>query len=241
MDCKKMLADVLATGRSHLLEPEAYQVCDELKVAYPQSIYVANAEDGVAAARTIGFPVAIKVVSPQIIHKTDAGGVVTGIQSEEQFTNAYDTMLQNVRKSAPAAEINGVIVQKSMPKGVEVAVGGLRDPQFGPVVMFGAGGILIEVLQDVSFRLAPLGREEALRQIKDTKIYKVLQGVRRSEPSDIEALAELVVNVGNLLMDTPEISELDFNPVLAYHDHCLVVDARIILSSKPASVSTVNK
>ncbi|MFA5383932.1 MAG: acetate--CoA ligase family protein [Eubacteriales bacterium] len=230
MDCKKIIKDVLAAGRSHLLEPEAYQVCDEFKITYPQFIYVSNAGDGVEAARSIGFPVAIKVVSPQIIHKTDAGGVVTSIQSEEQFTDAYDTMLQNVRKNAPAAKINGVIVQKSMPKGVEVAVGGLRDPQFGPVVMFGAGGILIEVLQDASFRLARLDREEALRQIKETKIYKVLQGVRRNEPSDVEALADLVVIVGNLLVDTPEIRELDFNPVLAYPDRYAVVDARIILS-----------
>ncbi|HAU32204.1 MAG: Acetyl-CoA synthetase (ADP-forming) beta chain [Desulfotomaculum sp. 46_296] len=230
MNCRKIVKDVLAAGRSHLLEPEAYQICDEFKITYPQFIYISNAEDGVEAARSIGFPVAIKVVSPQIIHKTDAGGVVTNIQSEEQFSDAYDTMLQNVRKNAPDAEINGVIVQKSMPKGVEVAVGGLRDLQFGPVVMFGAGGILIEVLQDASFRLAPLDREEALRQIKETRIYKVLQGVRRNEPSDIEALADLLVNVGDLLVDTPEISELDFNPVLAYPDRYAVVDARIILS-----------
>jgi acyl-CoA synthetase (NDP forming) len=231
MDCKKIVKDALAAGRSHLLEPEAYQVCDEFKITYPQFIYVSNTEDGAAAARSIGFPVAIKVVSPQIIHKTDAGGVVTNIQSEEQFTNEYDTMLQNVRKNAPAAEISGVIVQKSMPKGVEVAVGGLRDSQFGPVVMFGAGGILIEVLQDASFRLARLDREEALRLIKETKIYKILQGVRRNEPSDVEVLADLVVNVGNLLVDIPEISELDFNPVLSYPDRYAVIDARILLSS----------
>jgi len=232
MGYKKLVKDVLDAGRSHLLEPEAYHVCDEYGITYPQFKYVSNVKDGIDAAKSIGFPVVIKVVSPQIIHKTDAGGIVTGIQSEEQFINAYDTMLDNVRNRVPAAEINGVLVQKAMPKGVEVAVGGLRDPQFGPVVMFGAGGILIEVLQDVSFRLARLDKEEALRQIKDTKIFRILQGVRQNEPCNIEALADLIVHAGNLLVETPEIGELDFNPVLAYPDRCVVVDARIILSSE---------
>lgn len=238
MDYKKLVKGVLDTGRSHLLEPEAYHVCNESKITYPQFSYVSSVEDGIDAAKSIGFPVVIKVVSPQVIHKTDVGGVITGIQSEEQFINAYNTMLDNVRKKVPAAGINGVIVQKAMPKGVEVAVGGLRDPQFGPVIMFGAGGTLIEVLQDVSFRLAGLDREEALRQIKDTKVYKVLQGVRQNEPCNIEALADLIVNAGNLMVEAPEISELDFNPVLAYPDRCVVVDARIILSSEATPVLT---
>ncbi|MCG9969128.1 acetate--CoA ligase family protein [Pelotomaculum terephthalicicum JT] len=231
MDYKKFVKNVLKTGRSHLLEPEAYHVCGEFGIACPQFRLVANVEEGINAAKSIGFPVVIKVVSSQIIHKTDAGGVVTGIQSGEQFKNAYETMLKNVRNKVPGAEINGVIVQKSMPQGVEVAVGGLRDSQFGPVVMFGAGGILIEVLQDVSFRLAQLDREEALRQIKETKIYKILQGVRQNQPCDIEALADLIIHTGKLLEEIPEIYELDFNPVLAYPDQCLAVDARVILVS----------
>ncbi|OPX87586.1 MAG: hypothetical protein A4E52_01355 [Pelotomaculum sp. PtaB.Bin013] len=181
------------------------------------------------------------MLEPQVIHKADAGGVVTGIQTEEQFKIAFCTMLENVCNKVPDAEIYGVLVQKSMTQGVEVAVGGLRDPQFGPVVMFGAGGTSIEVLQDVSFRLARLDREEALRQIKDTKVFKILQGVRRNKPCDIVALADLIINAGKLLEEMPEISEPDFNSVFAYHDHCLVVDARMMLSSEPASVSTVNK
>ncbi|MDF9409409.1 acetate--CoA ligase family protein [Pelotomaculum isophthalicicum JI] len=241
MDYKKLVKDVLKTGRSHLLEPEAYYVCGEFGITCPQFNFVANVEDGIDAARSMGFPVVVKVVSPQVIHKTDAGGVVTGIQSEEQFKNAYSTMLENVRGKVPDAEIYGVLVQKSMPQGVEVAVGGLRDPQFGPVVMFGAGGTLIEVLQDVSFRLARLDRGEALRQIRETKVFKILQGVRRNKPCDIVALADLIIHAGKLLEEMPEISELDFNPVLAYPDYYSIVDARIVLSSELASVSTVNK
>lgn len=229
MDYKKLVKDAPAAGRSHLLEPEAYHVCNYFGITYPPFQYVSNVKDGIDAAKTVGYPVVMKVVSPQIIHKTDAGGVVVGIQSEEQFVNAYNTMLDNVHSKVPAAEIKGVVVQKAMPKGVEVAVGGLRDPQFGPVVMFGAGGTLVEVLQDVSFRLAKLDRGEALRQIKETRVFRILQGVRQNEPCNIEALADLIVKAGNLLMEAPEISELDFNPVLAYPDRCVVVDARMIL------------
>lgn len=229
MNYRKLIESALAAGRSHLLEPEAYLVCRESGIACAAFKWVTNIEAGIDAAKSIGFPVVIKVVSPQIIHKTDAGGVVAGIQSEEQFVQAYHAMLSQVRQKVQGAEINGVIVQKAMPHGVEVAIGGLRDPQFGPVVMFGAGGTLIEVLRDVSFRLAPLDKDEALRQIKDTKISKVLQGVRRSAPCDTEALAELIVRAGDLLLATPEIDELDFNPVLAYPEQCVAVDARIIL------------
>lgn len=229
MDYKKLMQGVLEAGRSHLLETEAYHICDAFGIASPEFQYVSNLNDGINAAIAIGFPVVIKVVSPQVIHKTDVGGVVVGIQSEEQFINAYNTMLDKVYNKVSVAELNGVMVQKEMPKGVEVAIGGLRDPQFGPVVMFGAGGILIEIWQDVSFRLAKLDRQEAMRQIKETRVLRLLQGTRRNAPCNIEALADLIVQTANLLVEVPGISELDFNPVLAYPDRCVVVDARILL------------
>lgn len=230
MSCQTLIENVLAAGRNHLLEPEAYRVCQEFAITCPEFKYAASLAEGINAAKSIGFPVVIKVVSPHVLHKTDVGGVVVGIDSEEQFIKAYNTMLDQVRNKARVAEINGVLVQKAMSQGVEAAVGGLRDPQFGPVVMFGTGGTLIEVWQDVSFRLAPLDREEALRQIKETKVFKVLQGLRHKEPCNIEALADLIVRAGDLLVEIPEITELDFNPVLSYPDRCVAVDARIIIN-----------
>jgi len=229
MDYSEIVKGALQLGRSHLLEPEGYRVCEQFGIPFPRFMYVSNLEDGINAAQTIGFPVVIKVVSPQVIHKTDVGGVVVGIQSEEQFIKAYHTIMGNVRNKIPSAEVNGMIVQKAMPAGIEIAIGGSKDAQFGPVIMFGAGGTLIELLQDVSFRLAKLDREEAMKQIENTRIFKILQGTRQNEPCNIEALADLIVRTGDLLVEAPEISELDFNPVLVYPDRCVVVDARIVL------------
>lgn len=139
--------------------------------------------------------------------------------------------MDNIGRNCPEAEIGGVIVQKQMPKGIEVVVGGLRNDQFGPVVMFGMGGIYVEVFKDVSFRLAPLDKDEAARQVRETKVYKLLQGVRGDKPCDLDALCEVIVNTGRLLAEYPEIAELDFNPVFCYADGCIVVDARLVLKS----------
>jgi acetyl-CoA synthetase (ADP-forming) len=177
----------------------------------------------------MGYPVVIKIYSKQIIHKSDVSGVVTGIQNEEQLRAAYDQLLENMRKITPAAVIVGVLVQKQVPKGIEVVVGGLRNEQFGPVVMFGLGGIYIEVFKDASFRLAPLDKDEALRQVKETKAFILLQGVRGDAACDIGALCEVIVNTSRLISAYPEIRELDFNPVFCYPNGCIGVDVRIIL------------
>jgi acyl-CoA synthetase (NDP forming) len=177
----------------------------------------------------MGFPVVIKVVSPQIIHKSDVGGVITGIKDAAQLRSSYCHLLESVAARNPGAEIQGVLVQKQVAKGVEVVVGGLRNAQFGPVVMVGFGGIYVEVFKDVSFRLAPLDREEAMRQVKETKVYKLLQGVRGEPSCDIEALCNVIVSAGQMISSVPQISEIDFNPVFCYPDGCKVVDARLVL------------
>jgi acyl-CoA synthetase (NDP forming) len=232
MEYLKVLEAAAREGRHHLLEPEAYEVCAAFGIEYPTSRLVTSLEEGMKAITVIGFPLVMKIVSPQVIHKSDVGGVVTGIGSPGEFEAAYGRMLAEVGEKAAGAEIRGVLIQKAMSKGVELVVGGLRDPQFGPVVMFGSGGVLVEIIQDVSFSMAPLDIEEALSQIKETKVYKILKGVRGAKPCDLSAIADLIVKAGNLLAQVPAITELDFNPVLAYPDRCVAVDARIILTKK---------
>jgi acetyltransferase len=231
-DCHEMIGKSISEGAAVLPEIEAQKVCNEFGISCPATAVARNETECVAAAETMGFPVVIKIVSRQIVHKSDVGGVVTGIADSDQLRNAYRRMLENVASRHPAAAIEGVLIQKQVAKGVEAVVGALRNAQFGPVVMVGLGGIYIEVFKDVSFRLAPLDKDEAMRQIKDTKVYKLLQGVRGEQPCDIEALCDVIVSAGQIISSVPEISEIDFNPVFCYPDGCTVVDARLVLNPK---------
>ncbi|MDY6973971.1 MAG: acetate--CoA ligase family protein [Thermodesulfobacteriota bacterium] len=229
MSYEDIIKNVLAEGRKLVPESEAYRICDEFDIIHPPSELVKSVEEGLASAEAIRYPVALKIVSPAIVHKSDVGGVIVGIESQAAFSDAYEQLMRNVEEKAGKVPLDGVLVQKSMPKGVEVAVGGLKDDQFGPVVMFGSGGILIEVFKDVSFRLPPLDKAEAGRQIAETKAYEVLKGLRGAPACDIDSITELVVSTGRLIFEVEEIDQIDFNPVLAYPDGCSVVDARIIV------------
>ncbi|HHY71523.1 MAG TPA: acetyl-CoA synthetase [Thermoanaerobacterales bacterium] len=229
MNYQDILKKCISDGEPVIPEIEAQEICRAYKISCPVTELVTDKEQCLLAAQNIGYPVVIKILSRQIIHKSDVGGVITGIQNSEQLDEAYEQLMDNIKKHCPIAEIKGVIVQKQMSKGVEVVVGGLQNEQFGPVVMFGMGGIYVEVFKDVSFRLAPLDKEEALRQVKETNVYKLLQGVRGEKPCDIDALCDVIVNTGRLISSHPEIKELDFNPVFCYPDGCTVVDARFIL------------
>jgi len=231
MGYQEIVQKALTAGRNLLPEHEAYEICREFSIPFPPTRIARNWKEAEKAGEDLGFPVVLKIVSPAVIHKTDVGGVLVGIASPADLRKAYDQLLANVREKAGAVPIDGVLVQKAMPKGVEVAVGGLKDEVFGPMIMFGSGGILIEVFKDVSFRMAPFDEEEALRQIKDTKAYELLKGVRGARPTDLKALTQLIVNAGNLMCRIPELAELDFNPVLAYPEGCVIVDARMVLST----------
>jgi acetyltransferase len=229
MDCHEIIGRCISGGATVFPEIEAQKICQEFGISCPATVVASSEEECIAAAETMGFPVVIKVVSPQIIHKSDVGGVITGIKDAAQLRSSYCHLLESVAARNPGAEIQGVLVQKQVAKGVEVVVGGLRNAQFGPVVMVGFGGIYVEVFKDVSFRLAPLDREEAMRQVKETKVYKLLQGVRGEPSCDIEALCNVIVSAGQMISSVPQISEIDFNPVFCYPDGCKVVDARLVL------------
>jgi acetyl-CoA synthetase (ADP-forming) len=177
----------------------------------------------------MGFPVALKIASPDVIHKTDSGGVKLSLNNMTEVRKAYDEILRKVGKQYPGAVVHGVSVQKMVRPGTEVIVGTSKDPQFGPVIMFGLGGIFVELLKDVSFRVIPVVRRDAQEMIDEIKGYPVLKGYRGKEPASIPALVEIILKVSKLIEENSRIKELELNPIFAYRDKAVAVDARIIL------------
>jgi acyl-CoA synthetase (NDP forming) len=227
-------ADVLsrarAEGRTLLNEVEAKQVLREAGVPVTDTTLATSPDDAVAQAEAAGYPVVLKVVSPDIAHKSDAGGVKLNLKSASEVREAYDAILASCKAHVPGARITGVAVQHMAPQGTEVIVGMTTDPQFGPVMMFGLGGIMVEVLKDVSFRLVPLTDRDAGQMIDDIKGRPVLDGVRGQPPADIASLREAILKVAGFVEQHPEVRELDLNPMFAYPDGAIAVDARIVVS-----------
>jgi acetyltransferase len=224
----------LAQGRS-LLEPEALQLLQENGFTIPSFHFAKTKAEAVRAATTIGGPVVLKVVSPQVIHKSDVGGVKVNLLGEQAVANAYDEILANIGKAAPDASIDGILVVPCAAAGTELIIGMVRDPQFGPVIMFGLGGIFVEVFKDVSFRVAPFDREVALAMITETRAARILEGVRGQAAVDVEAVAQLLVKVSELAARYEDINEIDLNPVRVYAQGAAILDCRIILKQAAAA------
>ncbi|MEU9793134.1 acetate--CoA ligase family protein [Streptomyces sparsogenes] len=223
-----------AEGRSALTAPEGKRITDAYGIPTPAEGLAECADDAVALADRIGFPVALKIVSPDILHKTDAGGVRVGLASAAEVRGAFTAIVSNARAYDPEARIQGVQVQQMVPAGgQEVIVGAVTDPTFGKVVAFGLGGVLVEVLKDITFRLAPASRDDALSMLDSIRAAEVLRGVRGGAAVDREALAGLVVRVSRLAADFPEIAEVDLNPVFASPRGVLAADVRILLGDAP--------
>jgi acetyltransferase len=232
--------DAIAERRSQLLEHEAAGVLSAIGVQGPRRFFASDLEEARQAARILGYPVVLKVVSEDVIHKSDAGGVVVGIGSEKELIDAHARIHSSCRARYPGANIRGMLVveQADLEGGVEIIVGATKDPAFGPVVMFGLGGIFVEILKDVAFRVAPLDRREAMEIIRDTRAFPVLYGARGDTVKDIDSLADIVFRIGRLVSEVPAIVELDINPVIVYSRGrgCLPLDARITLDlSYPGS------
>lgn len=191
-----------------------------------------TATEAVAVSKETGLPVVLKIISSDVVHKSDAGGVKLGLQNPTQVRKAYSAIMSSVRRSYPGARIDGVSVQGMASAGVEVIVGVSRDPQFGPVIMFGLGGVLVEVLKDVSFRVVPVSKSDASEMIREIKGYPLLTGYRGTPPVSTGALEDLIVNVSQLVESQPDIRELDLNPVFAYSDRAVAVDARIVMDAR---------
>ena len=230
---RKILDQAKAAGRSSLTAPEAKGICEAYGIAIPKEGVAANAAEAAKLASSIGFPVVMKIVSPQILHKTEAGGVVVGVKSAEAAQEAFNSIVANARRYKSDATIDGVQVQQMLAGGQEVIIGAVTDPAFGKLVAFGLGGVLVEVLKDITFRLAPATREDSLSMLDSIAAAEILRGVRGSEAVNREALATMIVNVSQLVADFPEISELDLNPVFATGKGATAADVRVVLDFKP--------
>jgi len=228
---KKIIESVQKEGRSFLLEQEAYQVLEAYKFPVIKSILAKDEKGAVEIASKLGFPVAMKIVSPDVLHKFDYGGVKLNLKNQSDVRKAYREILRNVRTKKPKARITGMIVETMAPEGKEVILGMNRDPQFGPILMFGLGGIYVEALEDVTFRLAPIRELTAAVMIKKTKTHNILNGYRGGPVYDIPAIEECLKRLSQLVSDFDQIKELDVNPLIVHEKGkgCTIVDARIIL------------
>ncbi len=212
-----------------LNEVESKELLEKAGIPVVPTRLARSKKEAVSLSKEMGFPVALKISSHDVVHKTDSGGVRLGLANAAQVARAYTEILSSVKQANPGAQIQGVSVQPMATPAVEVIIGMSKDPQFGPVIMFGLGGIMVEVLKDVSFRIVPLERRDASEMIKEIKGYPILEGHRGQKPASIPALEELILKVSEFVEKHPEIEELDLNPVFAYPDKAVAVDARIIM------------
>ena len=219
-------ADALQTR--FLTEPEALGLLAPFGLPYPRHKMAASSGEAVKAADELGYPVVLKLVSPDVPHKSEAGGVMTGLSSAQEVEQAHERIMQNASAHNPEAEIRGVLVCRQARPGLEAIVGAVQDPVFGPTLMFGLGGIHTELFKDVSFRVLPIDRSEAKRMIREIKGFPLLAGFRGQAGVDVDALAELLMTVSKVMEQTPGIRELDLNPVRLYPDGLKVLDVRVL-------------
>ncbi|MCG5258977.1 CoA-binding protein [Cupriavidus gilardii] len=230
---RNILATAKEQGRTALTAPEGKLVCDAYGIAVPGEGLATSPAEAVELAGRIGFPVVMKIVSPDILHKTEAGGVLVGLDDAQKVEQGYQTILDNAKRYNAKADIVGVQVQKMIGGGQEVIIGAVTDPSFGKLVAFGLGGVLVEVLKDITFRMAPASEQDALGMLDGIAAAQVLKGVRGAEPVDRAALANMIQRVSQLVTDFPEIAELDLNPVFASPSGAIAADVRIVLDHAP--------
>ena len=219
-------------GRVFLTEVESKELLGEAGISVIPARLAKTPQEAAAIGRELGFPVALKIASPDIVHKSDSGGVRLGLATPEQVVEAGDAMLKETAREYPLAAVQGLSVQAMAPPGTEVIIGMARDAQFGPVLMFGLGGIWVEVLKDISLRVTPLTRRDAREMIEEIRGFPVLRGERGREPADITALEDMLLAVSAFVAGNPAVRELDLNPVIAFGNGAVAVDARIVLEEK---------
>ncbi len=236
MPVETIVAAARKEGRLLLTEVEAKQVLKEAGLAVVETRLAKSKAEAQKTARELGFPVVLKIVSPDIVHKSDIGGVKLGLKDEAAVAGAFDEIMAAAKEANPKASVHGVSVQKMARPGTEVILGVSKDPQFGPVIMFGLGGVLVEVLKDVAFRIVPLTPRDASQMVREIKGFPILQGYRGQEPADLAKLEQAILTLSKFMEGHPEIKELDLNPVFAYKDGIAAVDARIVLE-EPAKAA----
>jgi len=226
---EEIIKNAMNEGRLSLLEPEAKAICIDYGIPTPDFSVASSKEEALKASERYGYPIVLKIVSPDILHKTEAGGVIVGLNGPEEVAKGYAQVIENAKSYRADAKIKGVLVQKMAPKGTEVIVGGLKDPQFGQTLMFGLGGVFVEILKDVTFRIAPIDESDARSMISEIKAYPILKGYRGQDPVDEGAIVKILLAASKLLMDLPQINQMDLNPIMAYSKGASVVDARLLL------------
>lgn len=229
MDKYEIIRRAMNENRTGLTEIESKEWLKEAGIPVVESRLAGTIKEAVEIAGKEGYPVVMKIVSPDVLHKSDSGGVKLDVRNATQVKNAYREIVSSIKRTQPKAMIEGITVQKMARQGVEVIIGMSKDAQFGPVLMFGLGGIMVEILKDVAFRVVPLTKRDANEMITEIKGYPVLEGYRGQEPADIAFLENLLVKVSDFVEKNPDIKELDLNPIFAYKDGAVAVDARIIL------------
>ena len=225
----KILQRAYKENRNFLFEHEAKELCGLYDLPVTRGKLVHSEDEAMEEAEKLGFPVVLKIVSPQILHKWDVGGVILNLKDDKEVRDAYKRIIENVKKKRPDADIRGIYVQEMVPSSTEVIVGATKDPTFGLTIMFGLGGIFVEILKDVSFRLVPITRLDAVEMIHEIRSYKILEGTRGMPRADESALVKILLNTSKMLMECSEIKELDMNPIMVYEKGAKIVDARVIL------------
>jgi acyl-CoA synthetase (NDP forming) len=218
-----------AENRQFLYEHEAKALCGLYGVPITKIEVVKSEDAAVSAANKIVYPIVLKIVSPQVLHKSDAGGVIVGVNDDIGIREGYQKIIANIKKNVPTAVIEGILVQEMAPKGTEIIIGSTVDATFGPTIMFGLGGIFVEILKDVSFRLVPITKDDAWEMLNEIKAKKMLEGPRGTAKADKETIVNTLLAISKMLVECPEIKELDMNPILVYEKGARAVDARIIL------------
>ncbi|MBI4746484.1 MAG: acetate--CoA ligase family protein [Deltaproteobacteria bacterium] len=227
-ETKLLIKEATSKGRSTLLEPEAKALLSAWRIIVPKCIMIEEEKGLATEFKKLSPPFVLKVVSPYILHKSNVGGVVTNLKDEKEIRQAMKDIKKNISTKIPKTKIEGFLLEEMAPKGVEVIVGGLRDGQFGPVVMFGIGGIVVELLKDASYRLAPIQKTEALEMMKEVKSYPLLTGFRGSRPVNMDKLADAIVKVSEIITEMEEIKEIEINPLITSEKGAIAVDARVL-------------
>ncbi|MCX8173217.1 MAG: acetate--CoA ligase family protein [Thermoplasmata archaeon] len=231
IEASEVFGKVLAEGRTVLSLDEARSVLESIGIKFNAYGFAGNLEEAIQLSRKIGYPVAMKIVSPDIIHKTEVGGVKLYLQSELDIVHAYEQMMENVRKLMPNARVLGVSVEEML-RGTELVIGVTRDEQFGPMLMFGLGGIWVEIYKDVSFRIIPLERVDAWEMIHEIKGIEIIEGARGFEPVNKKKVVDYIMKVSSFVEKHQEIEEMDINPLMGIRGDLYAIDARIILRGR---------
>jgi len=231
-EADRIIRTALDSAHTNLLEPDAKSLCKAYGMSVPSFGVARSADEASKFAEGIGYPVVLKVVSYDILHKTDSGGVLLDLKTPSEVKQGFSQIMTHVKELNPGAAVDGVLVEKMMPRGIEVIVGGFVDPQFGQTLMFGLGGIHVEILRDVVLRVCPIRERDARDMLHEVRGHALLNGYRGQPPANEKHLIEVLLQASKLMMEHPEIEQMDLNPVKAYENGAYVIDARIILRAK---------